>query len=56
MHLTIHYNGWADGVANPRNFTKDRMFHSRYENAYVNAAITMPRFAHSFGGQGVWKM
>ena len=40
MHLTIHYNGWAEGVENPRNFTKDRMFHSRYENAYVNAALT----------------
>jgi hypothetical protein len=40
MHLSIHYNGWADGAPNPKNFTKDRMFHSRYENAYVNAAIS----------------
>jgi hypothetical protein len=39
MHLTIHFNGWADGETNPRNFTKDRMFHSRYENGYVNAVI-----------------
>jgi len=39
MHLTIHYNGWSDDVPNPKNFTKDRMFHTRYENAYVNRAV-----------------
>ena len=39
MHLSVHFNGWADGYANPKGFTKDRMFHSRYENAYVDAAI-----------------
>jgi hypothetical protein len=39
MHLSVHYNGWADGYPNPKNFTKDRMFHSRYETAYVDAAI-----------------
>jgi hypothetical protein len=41
MHLTIHYNGWAEGSPNPDNFTMDRMFHSRYEHAYVNAAIAI---------------
>jgi len=39
MHLTIHFNGWADGYGNPKGFTKDRMFHARYETAYVDAAI-----------------
>jgi hypothetical protein len=39
MHMSIHYNGWADGVANPKSFTKDRRLHNRYESAYVNAAI-----------------
>src|SRR5262249_54967668 len=39
MHVSLHYNGWADGFPNPMNFTKDRMFHSRYEVAYVNRAI-----------------
>jgi hypothetical protein len=39
MHLSIHFNGWADGTANPRNFTTDRMFHSRYEDRYVNVAV-----------------
>lgn len=39
MHLSIHYNGWAEGVANPKNFTTDRMLHGRYETAFVNAAL-----------------
>ncbi len=39
MHLSVHFNGWADGYANPKGFTTDRMFHSRYETAYVDAAI-----------------
>jgi hypothetical protein len=39
MHLSIHFNGWADGSPNPKNFTRDRTFHSRYETAYVDAAI-----------------
>jgi len=39
MHLSIHFNGWADGTPNPRNFTKDRMFHNRYETSYVNRAL-----------------
>jgi hypothetical protein len=40
MHMSIHYNGWADDTPNPKGFTKDRQLHSRYETAYVNAAIT----------------
>jgi hypothetical protein len=39
MHMSIQYNGWLDASPNPKNFTKDRGFHSRYEGAYVNAAI-----------------
>ena len=38
-HTTIHYNGWADGVPNPRGFTTDRDFHSRFESAFVNARV-----------------
>jgi hypothetical protein len=40
MHLSVHHNGWEDGYPNPKGFTKDRMFHSRYETVYVDAAIT----------------
>lgn len=43
MHLSIHYNGWADGSPNPKKFTTDRTLHSRYENTYVNAAIDEAR-------------
>ena len=39
MHMSIHYNGWADGSPNPNSFTKDRTLHSRYESAYVDRAI-----------------
>jgi hypothetical protein len=24
MHMSVHFNGWADGYPNPKNFTKDR--------------------------------
>jgi hypothetical protein len=39
MHLTIHFNGWADNTPNPNNYTKDRRLHGRYEAAYVDAAV-----------------
>jgi hypothetical protein len=39
MHMSIHYNGWADSEPNPKNYTKDRTLHLRYESDYVNAAI-----------------
>src|SRR5262249_34402995 len=39
MHLSIQYNGWLDTTPNPRNYTKDRGFHGRYETTYVNATI-----------------
>ena len=39
LHMSIHYNGWAETAPNPKNFTRDRRLHSRYETAYVNAAV-----------------
>ena len=39
MHMSIQYNGWLDTTPNPKNYTKDRGLHGRYEAAYVNAAI-----------------
>ena len=39
MHMSVHYNGWLDNSPNPKGYTKDRGLHSRYESAYVNAAI-----------------
>jgi hypothetical protein len=43
MHVTVHFNGWLAGVPNPKNFTRDNGIHSRYETAYVNAAIDINR-------------
>jgi hypothetical protein len=39
MHMSIQYNGWLDTTPNPKNYTKDRGIHNRYEALYVNAAI-----------------
>jgi len=39
-HTTIHYNGWARGVANPEGFTEDRTFHARFESDFVAAHVT----------------
>ena len=39
MHSTIHHHGWAARVPNPQHFTTDTGIHSRYESAYVDAAI-----------------
>jgi hypothetical protein len=40
LHVTIHYNGWDEHAPNPKNFTMDRTFHSRFETGYVTAALT----------------
>jgi hypothetical protein len=39
LHMTIHFNGWVNGAPNPKDYTKDRHLHARYEIDYVNAAI-----------------
>jgi hypothetical protein len=39
-HTTIHFNGWAEGAPNPRGFTTDREFHSRFESGFVRSHLT----------------
>jgi hypothetical protein len=39
MHLSVEFNGWLETSPNPKGYTKDRGFHSRYESLYVDAAI-----------------
>ena len=39
-HTTIHFNGWAEGAPNPRGFTMDRGFHSRFESGFVRAHLS----------------
>ena len=50
-HTTIHFNGWARDAANPRGFTTNNDFHSRFESAFVSAHITYediaPRMAQA---------
>jgi len=40
QHTTIHFNGWAEDAPNPRGFTTDRGFHSRFESAFVGANVS----------------
>jgi hypothetical protein len=39
-HTTIHFNGWAEGAPNPRGFSTERDFHSRFESGFVEAHLT----------------
>lgn len=39
-HSTIHFNGWSSDAPNPRDFPTTRDFHSRFESAFVVAAVT----------------
>ena len=38
-HTSVHHNRWAEGYANPRRFTTEPGFHSRFESQYVGANI-----------------
>lgn len=38
-HTSVHHNRWAEGYANPRGFTTEAGFHSRFESQYVGASI-----------------
>jgi hypothetical protein len=39
-HTTVHHDRWAEGYPNPKNFTTERGFHSRFESTYVETHIT----------------
>ena len=52
LHVSIHYNGWAEGEPNPEGFTTSRRTHSLFEGAFVRrnvraadvaAAMPVPR-------------
>jgi hypothetical protein len=38
-HTSVHHNRWAEGYPNPRGFTTEPGFHSRFESQYVGANI-----------------
>ena len=48
-HTTIHFNGWARGVENPRGFSTSNDFHSRFESAFVEAHISYQDVAPEMG-------
>lgn len=39
-HTTKHHNGWVGD--NPKGYTTDNRFHSRFESAYVQAHMKLP--------------
>jgi hypothetical protein len=40
-HTTVHHDGWRTDYPNPRGFTTERGFHSRFESRFVEANITL---------------
>ncbi len=39
LHITIQYNGWQPGIANPHSYTAEHKIHSQFETTYVTANI-----------------
>jgi hypothetical protein len=39
MHTSIQYDGWLETSPNPKGYTNEHGFHSRYEALYVAAAV-----------------
>jgi hypothetical protein len=38
-HTSVHHDGWRTDYPNPRGFTTERGFHSRFESQFVSAAV-----------------
>jgi hypothetical protein len=38
-HTSVHHNGWAEGYPNPRGFTTQPGFHSRFESRFVERHV-----------------
>lgn len=49
QHTSVHHNGWNASYPNPRGYTTDRSFHSRFESRFVEATVSpddlIPRIA-----------
>lgn len=41
QHTSVHHNGWNESYPNPRGYTTDRTFHSRFESRFVEARISV---------------
>jgi hypothetical protein len=40
-HTSVHHDGWRTDYPNPRGFTTERGFHSRFESQFVEAKIRL---------------
>jgi hypothetical protein len=40
-HTSVHHDGWRQDYPNPRGFTTERGFHSRFESQFVEANIAL---------------
>jgi len=49
-HTTIHFNGWSPDAPNPRGFSTARDFHSRFESAFVSAAVEADQVGDGLDG------
>lgn len=49
LHLSIHYNGWAEGAENPEGFTRSRRTHGMFEGDFVRDNV---RFAEVEAAMG----
>jgi hypothetical protein len=40
-HTSVHHDGWRADYPNPRGFTTERGFHSRFESRFLEANVTV---------------
>jgi hypothetical protein len=40
-HTSVHHDGWRTDYPNPRGFTTERGFHSRFESRFVQARVQL---------------
>jgi hypothetical protein len=52
-HTTIHFDGWDAGTPNPENFNRDRGFHARFEQGFVDAHVSVDDLATVLAGAAV---
>jgi hypothetical protein len=49
-HTSVHHDGWRTDYPNPRGFTTERGFHSRFESRFVEANVKLDDLLPHIGG------
>ncbi len=49
LHLSIHYNGWAEGAENPEGFTRSRRTHGMFEGDFVRDNVRFQEVEAAMG-------